>query len=1432
MESANEQSTVRRNLLEGDVRRKKNSFFSEGVNAFFQPKLTVGSSSDACEQQADDVADRIMRKPAETTVSPFFSPHSINLNASVHKKCMDCEHEEEISENAKDNSLSRKTIGDIPADMNPSEDDGQSVAKVQRKCAACEEEEKRIHRKETYDLTSIDTTSADNVLQTSGQPMDNNTRGFMEDRFGYDFSSVRIHNDARANQSSHDINALAYAHNDHIVFGHGQYQPGTDTGKKLLAHELTHVIQQKNVPAVNRSLQRTPDLVDEDPKIIKDPSKKNWARKGFLPFEFRANKTLEPPRKGVPNHPMMIWAISKIFSLSEDRAADVVRDGNIVWFGDSPRKENYLSGSLVNFQIEAATISKWIKILSADGSIDANAASVFEELIALQADLTHRDYAFFLEFMKRRGVATGSITDFKNLTPESLQKTKELIREFQMHKYTILDAYGMFKDYAVTTDVIRDARFEQLKDSLFNKDLKSITSAEREEVLHVFRDKALTTAFIALEEAKIIGKAEYDKYNADELLLKEVAEIITGYSGDLTKTLKTRIEQFIQFTDVYYDLIQVNPKELSDPANVSQFHTMKTLASMYESFGNNIDTLLSRNPRGRKEVFEVFSENNTLSLMGEALATALVPYAWRSTENLKRDHYLPEQINNPLFKKFREKIPTHGNFPFPDVHNKCVTIISELYPALTIASKADETTMKDMKAAALTKRHRVLLDVSIDFKALATQDVGTVKEKLKSTLKEKPGNADKTKTRLAAKPDLIWEFQPLLYHVMKQENLDKDHAMYKIVDAKIKAVADKSFWENMALMALGLVLGIAGIFTGGTTTALGITLLAGGAAVSLIDFVKTQNEYTIQSDAYGAIFKVPFVDEPSSLGVVMSLVGFVFDFAEVAKVFAKAAGTAAKAAKAGAKVSELDALAVALSQSKNIDQYSENLYEFLNKNKLLKSGVKKDVFIKSVKDNWAKNEKLIAGWKAREAMLGTLPTDVKSVINSTAFMDLPVEIRESTFKIFDADNEGFYKIIRTLSETPDKLKSIGFHVFNNPDMAKAYSQMSKALSSEDFGKVIRYYGSIGAHSADALPEVLNLMNKGKIFSDPGLALQMLTNRNVQQLMLHFRNTPDAMLSLWNDFIRKSANGDGSGFADFLAKDPAYKKFTKLEEASNPTPAVVGKSDRTGLLTDAAGKSPDPKAFEALDEDIAKLKTTVDDPSNIKDVTDAKYIDDYDVEVPVGNHTFRRNKTTGRWCRFSEEVCNLDLLDEIDTKVDAAKPPSRFSGTEAAGVEPRARGYAIEDLQLEYLEKGGWRGLPDYYPRIDFYRGGTLSKKAAKVKNIKNADVVSIKSTKITDPEALKLKVSEDIDKIKPAMFSNGKIAFSDINSKSLHLIFEQGFLSKVIDNPDVLKVLKQMKAKAKRLGISFEWFLVPADGSIRNGPVFMKEMKKVWDDLE
>lgn len=105
----------------------------------------------------------------------------------------------------------------------------------------------RIQRleKQPSGMTDASPAGIEQVLAGSSMPLEPVLRQDMEQRFGHDFSRVRVHTDAAAEQSARDVNANAYTVGHHIVFDAGRFAPGTHDGRRLLAHELTHVIQQR-----------------------------------------------------------------------------------------------------------------------------------------------------------------------------------------------------------------------------------------------------------------------------------------------------------------------------------------------------------------------------------------------------------------------------------------------------------------------------------------------------------------------------------------------------------------------------------------------------------------------------------------------------------------------------------------------------------------------------------------------------------------------------------------------------------------------------------------------------------------------------------------------------------------------------------------------------------------------------------------------------------------------------------------------------------------------------------------------------------------------------------------------------------------------------------------------------------------------------------
>jgi hypothetical protein len=179
--------------------------------AIVQPKLEINAPGDVHEREADRVADQVMREPQREMSTAMLSGayEPVQRNCECGGSCAKCQDEHP----GEPRVLQTKAVSAanaVPAMAPPT-----------------------VHQ----------------VLNSPGQPLDAETRAFMQPMFGRDFSNVRVHTDAQAIDSAQALQALAYTVGRHIVFGAGQFALATQTGQRLLAHELTHVVQQEPVDA-------------------------------------------------------------------------------------------------------------------------------------------------------------------------------------------------------------------------------------------------------------------------------------------------------------------------------------------------------------------------------------------------------------------------------------------------------------------------------------------------------------------------------------------------------------------------------------------------------------------------------------------------------------------------------------------------------------------------------------------------------------------------------------------------------------------------------------------------------------------------------------------------------------------------------------------------------------------------------------------------------------------------------------------------------------------------------------------------------------------------------------------------------------------------------------------------------------------------------
>ena len=195
--------------------------------------------------------------------------------------CVDCRRRGRFDREARGRPLQAKLRVNQPGDRYEHEAD-RVAEQVMRMPLPSREDARRqspamLTMQRRTDSATGDLTEAPaevhGVVRSPGQPLDPATRSSMEQRFGHDFSQVRVHHDGAAGRSARMVNASAYTVGNHIVFGNGQLQPQASDGRRLLAHELTHVVQQGAAAAsTGAKLQRKLFIEDTKPANPAGPS--------------------------------------------------------------------------------------------------------------------------------------------------------------------------------------------------------------------------------------------------------------------------------------------------------------------------------------------------------------------------------------------------------------------------------------------------------------------------------------------------------------------------------------------------------------------------------------------------------------------------------------------------------------------------------------------------------------------------------------------------------------------------------------------------------------------------------------------------------------------------------------------------------------------------------------------------------------------------------------------------------------------------------------------------------------------------------------------------------------------------------------------------------------------------------------------------------
>lgn len=291
--------------------RKKDSPAS---TSFFGPKiqkkLKTGTAGDQFEVEADRVADKVVnnnssgggllqsrdevqQKPISETISSV-QAKDIKDEEPVQKKSDKKEEDKKLqkkSDKEEDKKVQKKSDKEEDKKVQKKGDKKEEEKPIQAKCAECEkedkvqkkdkkEEEQKVQKKEQNPEAEVQDNELEGKLDNSkggGNGLDKKTKRKMESGFGTDFSNVKIHTDTNAVQMSQELGAQAFTNGNDVYFNKGKYSPDSKEGKHLLAHELTHTVQQTGGKQNSGTIQKSSianhhdDLQTEKPEFKDNP---------------------------------------------------------------------------------------------------------------------------------------------------------------------------------------------------------------------------------------------------------------------------------------------------------------------------------------------------------------------------------------------------------------------------------------------------------------------------------------------------------------------------------------------------------------------------------------------------------------------------------------------------------------------------------------------------------------------------------------------------------------------------------------------------------------------------------------------------------------------------------------------------------------------------------------------------------------------------------------------------------------------------------------------------------------------------------------------------------------------------------------------------------------------------------------------------------
>jgi hypothetical protein len=725
------------------------------------------------------------------------------------------------------------------------------------------------------------------TLRSSGHPLDTPARALMESRFDRDFSSVRIHSDSGAARSAQAVDARAYTVGSHLVFGAGQYAPASEDGSRLLAHELTHVVQQQG--GIAPGLQRKPAT-----------QKKTEAR---FYFTVRVAHQLDAAQ-------LLLEFLKQYARLGSDEEAIALRDRE-KWHWTLDEGQVATQADVDKGYVLVSVSSNTPPRATPDQQA-SNARYLAAQTPADQGLVNDTvDTQFWESTRYKPGAKLGSSPDDQRMARLWLAMRDDLLRKRQAADALPPDIQHFLFDETAAKQLTP----RELETALrIGTKVSALTPAELDE----YRSRVtLTTTDWAVFEAAV------DRFIAER---KE---------RETTVTERREVERKLFGLGNLFDRYQIyrTLETSNDVLNALESQQQQTGVSEFSGGGRGLgnaimlaqmradldkDCVTAGFPGGLVD-FQTYIASYEQLFERETLATAKVMLdqydhqLWKEQQRYTTTPAADELYDALAKSQARAKYDEanqirqeHAQVPWtPDEMAEQSYWIGQREAALGTAEK---------EVATAAAKDPLVTNRDFERERLAHAAKADVKPQMLAYIAARRKDIATTRQNLADKPTMIYGLDQLLKASYVEQGVMPNSLYEKIIQQHIK---DVHWSEAIPQIVLAVIAVAAGLFTGGTGT---VAVLAAGTTlgISAYQAIEEFRKYEAKSAAYGAKLTS---DDPTMAWVIVAVVAAGLDAAVFLSVLPKVTA-AAKAFNTGAEAGNIAALETKL---KNIAELEDKV---------------------------------------------------------------------------------------------------------------------------------------------------------------------------------------------------------------------------------------------------------------------------------------------------------------------------------------------------------------------------------------------------------------------------------------------------------------------------------------------------------------------------